>query len=60
MLIHYDLAKVLVERRQVWALAEFQRRDRGAEPPLVERCDAEADVIELVFAGHCESGQIGA
>lgn len=62
MYLNYDLAKALLDDRRTQARAESLRRRRWLEPGRhrdVEPSD-DAEVIELVFGRHCDTGQMGA
>jgi len=61
MYISYDLAKALQRDRLNRAMSEFEARRHVAIPVLPANCNSEeADIIELVFASHCETDRIGA
>jgi hypothetical protein len=59
MYINYDMARALLEERRQQAKTTSMIRQR-APKPTISRAIPEADVIELTFGTHCESGQIGA
>lgn len=62
MYINYDLAKALQKERLARSMSEFEARRPTPIPELASRSreGEEAEVIELVFSSHCETGQIGA
>ncbi|MGH3650687.1 MAG: hypothetical protein ACRDU9_08255 [Acidimicrobiia bacterium] len=53
----YQEVKQMTEERLRRSLAKYELRREPAEP--VRRV-TEAEVIELIFAAHCDSHQIGA
>lgn len=62
MFLNYDLARTILEDRRAAAARESLRREARSQHkvPVPAPSAEEAEVIELVFGRHCETGQIGA
>lgn len=62
MYLNYDLAKALLDDRRTQARTDLLRRRIRPEPGPRPNSDptGDAEVIELVFGMHCDTGQMGA